>query len=605
MSDNNQTAKSKPTSTPANSGEEVQPCVVLRHDGGLSAGNTLGLRPGRYEFGPTIGQSGGLSSGKPSVVGFELLIAADQDAKLTPKDVDVLIDGRKVTEPVSVKPGQVIQAGADFFSLGEPDSFIELAKRERSDIQVSRVHPPQIRPALPRLLVLALLALIVLGIVLGIVNRSGWFALSAGAALLGAFIWWSRRRKNRKAQTTHDEDLSRAQSSLGEAISTERNLVARQCRAAHPSPTTMQRLIEARTESETDTHSAGGSSQVSLGLCDVAWAPPVRDRDDAGWDYQSVLDEHNNLAAVPLLIKPADGLIIVTGTSDATAAVGRYLDQFADQDRDQAYVLLEDAENLPSDYNVLVQIQPNGFATAVDKDGTTLASNLVPNGLPATEIQHFNIAGQTDADVSDTDVSDTPAENVAGENVAVEKLADLGDDDAEQAPLPALELPEIAPKGELAGLLLYTSDDRSESKAGLATLGLNLTEQRPASAMALTILDAGDRGLIRLRQLPHCVGYATIDDDEGARLALAGLDAALEDRSRTTQVVLISEFPRLLAFLRLSGRDLLADRLTQLSKRSSNDELVMLASATTDSPNGHTEPITDRDMTEGVVSQAH
>ena len=69
------------------------PLTTLRHEAGLTAGQTLPLSPGRFRFGPLRSGQGGLVNGTPEVVSFDLTIEDDGSALLTAGREPVAVEG--------------------------------------------------------------------------------------------------------------------------------------------------------------------------------------------------------------------------------------------------------------------------------------------------------------------------------------------------------------------------------------------------------------------------------------------------------------------------------------------------------------------------------
>lgn len=557
---------SKPTNTPSTTDEAQQgtqtedAVIVLRHESGLTAGNTMQLRLGRYEFGPTIGERGGLASGRPSVVGFEVHVLGPQQIRIVPKEAGIEVDGRPISEPESVSPHQIIRAGADYFVFGESDDFVDLVKRPRDEIHVARATRPETKPVLP--LWWLWIAIIALGLALMALVSRNWAAVALAGVLGGALAWLWARRDTKKQHALHETEIQRANAALVSELMTARAMVGRQCRAAHLSPTDLHGPTPHPLNGDNVTIQ-GRKLEVALGLGDVYWQPPVVGRDNAGWNYQSVVDTYSSLAAVPYLLDLNAGPVALVGSAPATASIARYLDSASRSITGESIAIIstdpseprparingpvayvvESAENVPTSCAHIISISDAGFASVHNKHGAKLADDLVPNGLPEQ------------ADV----VAATPSNEWYQAEQAVQ--AD-----------------------SFHGIKLYTSDSRIESKEMLAGIGLDLAERSDPDKLSITILDAGDRGLIRLRQLPHCVGYAAIDDDRGAEQALADLNQALAQPTDHLHVILASEFPHLLKFLGQSGRRSTAEHLAQLAQQTEEDHLIMLASSTTNEP---------------------
>ena len=93
--------------------------MELRQIAGVSAGGSLELYPGNYDFGPVSRGPGRLGDGQPDSVGFTLRLDGDLSAVVGPGDAPVLVDDQPVNEPTDLR-GRVINAGSARFVVARP-----------------------------------------------------------------------------------------------------------------------------------------------------------------------------------------------------------------------------------------------------------------------------------------------------------------------------------------------------------------------------------------------------------------------------------------------------------------------------------------------------
>ncbi len=93
--------------------------MELRQVAGISAGGTLELRPGNYDFGPVKHGPGRLDDGDPDQVGFTLTLNGNLTATIGPGETPVLVDNQPVVEPTTLG-GRVINAGSARFVVARP-----------------------------------------------------------------------------------------------------------------------------------------------------------------------------------------------------------------------------------------------------------------------------------------------------------------------------------------------------------------------------------------------------------------------------------------------------------------------------------------------------
>ncbi len=568
------------------------PVVELRHEAGLSAGQTMHLSIGRYEFGPTVGGAGGLQAGQPSVVSFEIDVLGADEIVLSPRGIEIKIDGRPTVSPQNVAHGQVIQAGADHFVVGKPDDFVALTRQPQPKITIPRVTDPEFGSTVP--FIWLWLGLILLGVLLFILVAKPWLLLALIGVALAAYSWQRRRKQDEAEQLAHTRALERANNQLAKELTESRNRMSRQCRAAHFSPTNV--VTGTEEIGSTDARSERtGRIHIAIGFGDVSWQPPVSDRPKAGWDYQALVQEYSSLSAVPYLLDVEAGPLGLVGPPEAIAAVARYLSHATESvsgktlriqsptsaksfangpDSGRTLYLAQDQTEIPPECLHTVIVDNAGFATVKTGAGEVVATDLVPHGLADLALAPTTIytrVGSKRAEAS-TAVSDPSKESV---DTSADEILALASSST------TTRKAKTGKPGHFGGVQLYTSDSQIRSKELLAGIGLELAYRRSTARLSLTVLDSGDRGLVRLSQLPHCVGYAAIDDEEDFSASIARLSKVLDHPSEQLQVILASEFPRLIAFLQLSGRQTMADHLLDLARQTEQDRLVLVASATT------------------------
>ncbi len=126
----------KPLQTSTDYGAVVADRVELRQVAGISAGGTLELRPGVYDFGPVKRGAGRLDDGDPDVVRFTITVGEDLTATIGPGETLVLVDDQPVVEPTPIG-GRVINAGSARFIVARPRP----ARRRAAPLRKVRGEP--------------------------------------------------------------------------------------------------------------------------------------------------------------------------------------------------------------------------------------------------------------------------------------------------------------------------------------------------------------------------------------------------------------------------------------------------------------------------------
>ncbi len=91
--------------------------LEVRQVAGTHAGGSFALSQGSFRVGPGEA-SAALESGKTASPRFGLTVAPDGTTQLIPPAGGITVDGRPVTSPVALEPGQIIDATSARFQIG-------------------------------------------------------------------------------------------------------------------------------------------------------------------------------------------------------------------------------------------------------------------------------------------------------------------------------------------------------------------------------------------------------------------------------------------------------------------------------------------------------
>ena len=152
---------------------DAKPILEFRHEAGLTAGQTLPLRPGHFRFGPHRSDEGGLVSGTPDVVSFDLTIDVDGEAVLTAGPEPVAIEGVLIDRPAMLEDGDVVQLTTDHFVLRSIASDTE-------DPTIKSIEPRVVPP-------------------LELPSMWRWFTVFGIVTLIGCIAGLSRESLDRKS----------------------------------------------------------------------------------------------------------------------------------------------------------------------------------------------------------------------------------------------------------------------------------------------------------------------------------------------------------------------------------------------------------------------
>lgn len=544
------------------------PAVVeLLHDAGLTAGRTLGLRPGKFRLGPRRSSEGGLVAGAPEAVSFDLVISADGDTTLTAGREPVAVEGVLVDRPVHLDDGDVIQLTTDQFVLRSLTS----TRRQRSSQTITpRIVPAPSLPSMSRWLAV-FVALALLGFLLGFI-RSSLFGLCligiGGVVATLIFRMWRRD----KARNIHATQISNARSLFFNEIVESRKVAAESLRSEANTPATVARRAAGMPRS------GGPRLYATVASGDRSWSPPVVYHRDPGWDHQVVVDELAFLPAIPFTIDLDAAPIAVIGPRRAILAVGRHLvttalitsspdsgvsvetavpadwrwlpptsspvlrllDGIDGAWEPRTVVLAPSFEALDATgdtavFSHVIQVEDNGGAAIHQPDGGG-GAGFIPHGITEKQARQLHqLIARPEAII------------YCGDHFGSAKLAH-----PDQASLDS-------------DRLLVTGSDRSRTKDVLATAALRQAVRHPTRS--IFILDRGDRALIRLAQLDACRRYVTLDQIEKVEFMLSELEA-IEQQSPDARLLLLApDLWEATAFYRNGGRPDLADRIDRLVGR--------------------------------------
>lgn len=537
--------------------------VELRHDAGLTAGHTIGLRPGKFRLGPRRSSEGGLVTGAPEAVSFDLLIDPDGNVTLNPGLEPVAVEGVLVDRPVHLEHGDVIQLPTDHFVL---KSFGETPRRRPSLAITPRTVPPASLPSMTGWLWFFAAAAL-FGLILGFVRSSmfGLALIGLGGIVATLLIRSWRHHRAREQRATQ---LSNARSLFFHEIVDGRKAAAEVLRSEANTPATVARRAAQRPTPN------GSRLYTTVASGDRSWQPPVVCHRDPGWDHQAIIDELSFLPAIPFTVDLDAGPVAIVGPRLAVLAVARHIattalvaappntgvsvqsvvpadwrwlspggtpalrifDGVRSAPEGRTVVLASSLEALDAPYafNHVVQIHNDGRASIRQPDGET-GDGFAPHGITEKQAREIvrTLAG--------------PAVTSAPPRQATIDLyrTDHGMLDADR--------------------LLVTGPDRSRTKNVLTTAALRQAARFPDRS--IFILDRGDRALIRLAQLDACLRYVTIDQIASVEFMMSELEE-LEAQSPDNRVLFLApDLWEATAFYRNSGRSVLADRIDGLVSR--------------------------------------
>jgi hypothetical protein len=261
--------------------------VELRQVGGLTAGGSLPLRPGRHEFGPADQPGTRLEAGEIRAIAFRLAVEASGEVRIEPGTLPVRVDGRRLSRPEPLGEAIIDVPGAAF-----------TVARTRT---VGRRRTPQV-PALPDA---------------EPVRGPLHLAARPPAPPDGPFHQVARWR-HRHALEAIAEDLGR---SLARAAAAE----ARHRRTRHADPEELVHRARTGTDLWACAPGQPGFGLVPVALGHVPWRPPLHVAGELEPRLAEVVRTWSSLPLTPLQVDLCAGPLAVVGPRAATVAVVRHL----------------------------------------------------------------------------------------------------------------------------------------------------------------------------------------------------------------------------------------------------------------------------------------
>lgn len=568
------------------------PTHGLRHEAGLNAGRVLPLEQGRYAFGPK--SAGGGAATGPDTVTFELEVN-DHGVVLTPVGLPVAIDGRPVTVATPIFHGQIIEAGVDRFTL-EP--------HER----------PLVAPAAPRQLIAPRLE-----------------ALPSKSAV--------RRRRSKRLQAETQERRQRLLSQFDEDV--EKTLRAESIgrRKGIGLPVEVTRSAD---QGVAHTLTRSGTVAIGLTIDTVAFNPDVSG--NAAGEAGDVLRRYGRLSSVPFLVDfnhhrlglvgPREAILSVSRhllTSNATSSepwlvdlrvdperasdwgplatlptLARPVDRLlvldgigTDLDPPSAIVLADNKGALPIACSAVLTIDDDG--SAIISIGDEQPANVVPVGIGADHAaelsQRLQRAGMRQQTKSEPTTTPAPTTPVAAAPVP-QSLSGRPSSSTQSPQAASTTVASSTGRAseDLAtgatGAVLVTGTDPNTTTEVLSSLTVDLLVRPENRNLAVHVIDARDRSLIRLRQLDQTRNYAPADDIAAIEALLGALERGLTTTTPKPAVLIANQIGPLLSFLERMERQDLVERLTSLI--GFHDRVRLLVAASGPHPSDIDAPLLDR-----------
>jgi hypothetical protein len=540
------------------------PLFRLRHLAGLSSGRTLDLDAGGYAFGPRSEHLIGLAEGDPDRVTFEVEVT-DGGVVLTPADSTVSIDGISVRTATDIEAGQMIELPADRFLLervGGPRSSTPL--------------PDQL--ATPRLVPVP-------------VPTRG----------IRTFL---RRRQAQDLGQARASQLRR----FGDDVALHARAVAAQQRERAGSPLATG---DAAASGIPTPLSPPFTLSVGVTVKTEPYQPERADDHPIEPELQAILTKRAVLSSLPITIDSASETMGIIGPRALSLAAARHLITTNSTSVTPRQVDFDIGDDRVDDWSLLPSIgylaKPTGTLTVIDRpepillamgEGHTalvLATNLdeLPPGCTAVlKIEESGAASFTRGDeparaVIPSGISGGQADDLTNQvnQNAVEVEAIASPADPRSAGHDHSHSADATPAIDHGGAVLVIGDDLTITNELLASLTLDLLGRPENRGLEMYIIDRGDRALIRLVQLPHLRGYATIDDVAGIERVLTAIEATLASKaagpneSDAAAIFLVSEVGPLVRFLQQIGRSDLVERIERVLTAHDRIHLLVAASA--------------------------
>ncbi len=526
----------------------------------------------------------------------------DDGVVLTPVGVPVAVDGRPISVATPVLHGQIIEAGVDRFVL-EPHGR------------------PLVAPTAPRRLVAPRLE-----------------PLPSASAI--------RRRRAKKRLAETQERRQRHLSQF--EVDTEKALRAESIgrRTGVGLPVDVTRAAENGT-----AHALARSGAMAIGLTTgpVAFNPDVTG--NTAGEVGEVLGRYSRLSSVPFIIDLNHHRLGLVGPRDAILSVSRHLltanatgtepwlidlrvspeqtDDWGplatlptlarpvdrllvldgvstDLDPPSAIALAHDAATLPIGCSAVLTINADGSATI--SLGEDEPVGVIPLGIGADHaadigrrLQQSGIAPQSQMAPSQPVAAPVaPPSPSAPRPSTPPPSTRPASTRPPSAPPPSRSLPTQPTKAtqttasdDLAtGAVLVTGTDPTTTTEVLSSLAVDLLVRPENRNLTVHVIDAGDRSLIRLRQLDQTGGYAPADDLGAIETLLGAIERGLTTPTPQPAVLIANQIGPLLSFLERVQRLDLVDRITSLI--GFHDRVRLLVAASGPLPSDIDDRLLDR-----------
>ncbi len=571
------------------------PLVELRHEAGLTAGLVMPLAAGAFQFGPLHGRSEGLGTGQPEAVSFELTVET-ADRVLAARGTEPLaIEGRPVTDPVEVRPGEVIQLPTDHFTIEK--RILDAASDAPSPLRVPPL--PAIEAAEDNRLGPILGVVTIVGLALSIA-WVGFLSLAVAGAVGLFFVALQRYLQSNRIENERAMMRSAVEASFIADLQQARSAAARTLRDAGPGPAGISDLVAGRRPRADDF-----DGQVSVASGDLGWSPTIDDRADSGWNHETIVSRFDFLPAVPFTVDIGRDTIGIVGPRQSTLAAARHLvtatlamagrselratvtatephrtdwrwlgnlglpdlvgqpafeiqlfDGVIPSRRSPgAVILAESVDDLGVDCDTTLIIGDDGTARAELSAGGS-ATGLVPHGI--TEAHAQSIAVSLARIGRDVETADADMSLGATATETATRNGDLVIDLRDHAGTSAF----------LGERLMVVAEPGEQVTALVATSALEHAAVHPDCP--IFVLDRGDRALIRLAQLPSCHRYVAIDDLVATAEMIQQIEELVAFDRADTAILIVSDLGRVLDFYRHAGVPELANRLESLLDQPTN-----------------------------------
>ncbi len=269
----------------------AQPVVTMFQIGGLAAGGFQDLVTGRHAVGSAGPARSELVSGKVTSARFYLEVSATARVVLEAGSSDhIVIDGRPVTGPTEILPGNVIDVGSAMFRIAPAQADVRLLPNAAGLIELVRRTPGPTTPP---------------------------------PAVVRPPDNPGLRRRERAALRDPNHPVHSA--FRAELLAAQRESVrAHRQRVADPG---LLRQTIGAAPGTLWTQIDAASLPVSLGFGDLAWPQAIEPGSDVPDELTGLVNRFSRLSSVPLTIDllKNQGLLTLAGPRHATLAMARWI----------------------------------------------------------------------------------------------------------------------------------------------------------------------------------------------------------------------------------------------------------------------------------------